>query len=331
MNVTILGAGNWGTTVALHAHRSGHRVTLWEYDPEQAALVAATRENRKYLPGYPLPADVRISTDVTDALAGAELILASVPAQSFRTLLHNQGSFPNGTELVSMMKGIEQESLARMSEICQQELSNFDSNRFAVLSGPTIAVEVAAGLPTSAVVASRSVQTAGTIQQAFSTREFRLYTSDDVCGVELAGALKNVIALAAGICDGMKLGFNTKGALITRGLVEISRLGEALGGHRATFAGLSGMGDLVTTCSATQSRNRTVGERIGQGKHLDEVLSDMVMVAEGVWTARAAQELARRHHIDVPIIDAVCSVLFDDKSPREAVKELMLRTLKPEN
>ncbi len=331
MKVTILGAGNWGTTFAIHAHRSGHEVTLWEFDAEQAKAVAAVRENRKYLPGYAVPPGIRVTTELRSALSETELILAAIPAQSFRALLRMNGDFPKGIALVSLMKGIEQESLARMSEICSQELQNFASEHFAVLSGPTIAAEVAAGMPTSAVVASYSIQTAEAVQRAFSTHEFRLYTSADVIGVELAGALKNVIALAAGICDGMNLGYNTKGTVVTRGLVEMTRLGEALGGNRATFVGLSGLGDLVTTCSATQSRNRTVGERIGHGEHLKDILNDMVMVAEGVWTARAAQQLARQHRIEVPITDAVCSVLFDDKSPRDAVRELMVRTLKSEN
>ena len=331
MKVTILGAGNWGTTFAIHAHRSGHEVTLWEFDAEQASTVSDTRENRKYLPGYAIPTSIRITSELRSALSETELILAAIPAQSFRALLRMNGDFPSGVALVSLMKGIEQESLARMSEVCGREIRNFAPENFAVLSGPTIAAEVAAGLPTSAVVASHSLPTAETVQRAFSTHEFRLYTSEDIIGVELAGALKNVIALAAGICDGMKLGYNTKGTVVTRGLVEMTRLGEALGGKRSTFVGLSGLGDLVTTCSATQSRNRTVGERIGRGEHLRDILNDMVMVAEGVWTARAAQKLACQHGVDVPITDAVCSVLFADKSPREAVRELMVRTLKSEN
>lgn len=331
MNVAILGAGNWGTTFALLAHQAGHRVALWEFDAEQVVRVRESRKNAKYLPGYAIPPDVLVTSLLAEALQNAEIVLLAVPAQQCRSVLH-QGShsLPEQAFLVSLVKGIEQQSLNRISEVTLQEVPTLAAERFAVLSGPTIAPEVAAGLPTSAVVASTSTQTAQTTQQSFSTPAFRLYTSDDVIGVELAGALKNVIALAAGICDGMKLGANTKGTLVTRGLVEITRLAEALGGKPATFSGLSGLGDLVTTCTSGQSRNRTVGERIGRGEVLDRILADMIMVAEGVWTARAAQELARRYNVSVPITDAVCSVLFEQKSPQIAVSELMLRTLKSE-
>ena len=331
MNVAILGAGNWGTTFALLAHQAGHRVALWEFDPEQAERVNKTRANAKFLPGYTIPADVLVTSSLGEALESAETAVLSVPAQHCRNVLFECAhKLPARAVLVSLVKGIEQQSLNRMSEVAQQELPDFALERFVVLSGPTIAPEVASGLPTSAVVASTSSAAALAIQQAFSTRSFRLYTSDDVIGVELAGALKNVIALAAGICDGMQLGFNTKGTLVTRGLVEITRLAETLGGKRATFSGLSGLGDLVTTCTSGHSRNRTVGERIGRGESLERILADMVMVAEGVWTARAAQELARRYDVSAPITDAVCSVLFEHKNPQSAVSDLMLRSLKPE-
>ncbi len=332
MNIAILGAGNWGTTFALLARQAGHRVALWEFDAEQATRVRESRENTKYLPGYVIPSDILVTSSLPEALADAEIVLLSVPAQHCRNVLFECAQeLPAQAILLSLVKGIEQQSLNRISEIAQQELPTLVAAHFAVLSGPTIAPEVAAGLPTSAVVASSSAQTAQTIQQSFSTPAFRLYTSEDVIGVELAGALKNVIALAAGICDGMKLGANAKGTLVTRGLVEITRLAETLGGKRATFSGLSGLGDLVTTCTSGQSRNRTVGERIGRGESLDHILADMVMVAEGVWTARAAQELARRCNVSVPITDAVCSVLFEHKSPQVAVSELMLRSLKSEH
>jgi glycerol-3-phosphate dehydrogenase (NAD(P)+) len=331
MRLAILGAGNWGTTFALLAHQAGHQVSLWEFDAEQANHVTTSRENARSLPGYEIPRDVVITNSLPNVLSDADAILLAVPAQSCRSVVQSCRPFLGSAIIVSLIKGIEQQSLNRISEIASNELTDLRTKQFAVLSGPTIAFEVAAGLPTSAVVASSSLETAEVIQKTFTTPNFRLYTSDDVTGVELAGALKNVIALAAGICDGMKLGFNTKGTLITRGLVELSRLGEALGGKRATFAGLSGMGDLVTTCTSPQSRNRTVGERIGRGDKLDDILASMVMVAEGVWTARAAQELARRCDVSVPITDAVCDVLFNKKSPRDAVSDLMVRTLKAEN
>jgi glycerol-3-phosphate dehydrogenase (NAD(P)+) len=330
MRVGILGAGNWGTTFALLAHRAGHDVVLWEYDAEQAARVAASRENVKFLPGYRIPESILVTTDVT-LIRDVDVMVLAVPAQTCRQVLHGLGSVRPGTILLSLVKGIEQKSLDCMSRICKQELSPFDPEVFAVLSGPTIAPEVASGLPTSATVASTNAVAAKEVQAAFSAPHFRLYSSDDVVGVEFAGALKNVIALAAGMCDGMKLGFNAKGALVTRGLTELIRLGETLGGKRQTFTGLSGLGDLVTTCSSPQSRNRVVGERIGRGETLDQVLAGMVMVAEGVWTARAARDLAQKHQVSVPITDAVCDVLFEQKSPREALSELMQRALKAED
>jgi glycerol-3-phosphate dehydrogenase (NAD(P)+) len=331
MKIAVLGAGNWGTTVALLLNRAGHNVALWEFDRAQADLVAATRRNEKFLPGYSLPESIRVTDDLDAALSGVEICLLSVPAQTCRAVLKSIGSFPSNAIVVSLMKGIERDSLQRVSEICNRELKDFDPAQYAVISGPTIAPEVAAGLPTSAVVASTSHATASCVQKEFSNRELRLYTSDDVVGVELAGALKNVVALAAGMCDGMGLGANTKGALLTRGLAEITRLGVAMGGNRQTFSGLSGIGDLITTCSAPQSRNRTVGERIGRGESPAQVLGSMVMVAEGVWTARAARDLAHRHGAEMPITESVCRVLEDGKDPRQAVTELMVRNLKAED
>ena len=330
MKVGILGAGNWGTTFALLIHRHGHVVTLWEYDAEQAQRVERIRENTKFLPGYSVPDDIPITSNVADAIQ-AEIVVLAVPAQSCREVLRKIGQLPETAIVLSLIKGIEQNTLSRVSEICAQELRDFDAARLAVLSGPTIAPEVAAGLPTSAVVASSSRETAMQIQNGFSTPEFRLYSSDDVAGVELAGALKNVIALAAGMCDGMSLGNNLKGALVTRGLAELIRLGKSLGGRIETFRGLSGLGDLVTTCSAPQSRNRSVGERLGRGETLQEVLDGMIMVAEGVWTARAARDLAMRNRVSVPITDAVCEVLFEGKQPQAALSDLMLRALKAED
>jgi glycerol-3-phosphate dehydrogenase (NAD(P)+) len=331
MNITVLGAGNWGTTMALVLHRKGHRVTLWEFDPAQAELVSRTHVNEKFLAGFALPEDMLVTSDLLAAISRAETILIAVPAQTCRFVLRSAGCLPKDIPLVSLMKGIERETMNRISEICSQELHDFDSRFYAAISGPTIAPEVASGLPTSAVVASLSQDTAKHVQREFSTRELRLYTSDDVIGVELAGALKNVIALAAGICDGMNLGYNAKGTLLTRGLTEIIRLGTAMGASRQTFNGLSGMGDLVTTCTSPQSRNHTVGERIGKGETLQQILKDMVMVAEGVWTARAADDLARKLGVDMPITRAVCEVLDQGKDPRLALGELMQRTLKAED
>lgn len=331
MKTSILGAGNWGTTMALHLHRLEHSVTLWEYDSEQAERVAKTRRNEKFLPGFNLPPPIVITNELSRAVESADVIFLAVPAQSCRQILKAVGRLSAGAFLVSLIKGIEQESLCRVSEMAGEELEAFSQDQYAVLSGPTIAVEVAAGLPTSAVLASSGESKAAELQAAFSSDSLRLYTSPDVAGVEFAGALKNVMALAAGICDGMKLGFNTKGSLLTRGLAEMARFGKAVGGDPRTFSGLSGMGDLVTTCSSPHSRNRTVGERIGGGEKLQSILKNMVMVAEGVWTARAAKAMAERYDVEMPITDAVCAVLFDDMNPKAAVEELMTRTLKAED
>jgi glycerol-3-phosphate dehydrogenase (NAD(P)+) len=317
--------------MALVLQRKGHSVSLWEYDAEQAARVSAARTNEKFLPGVMLPDGLEITSEMDRALKSAEICLLAVPAQSCRSVLKAMSGYACTAVLVSLMKGVERDTLNRVSEICVQECRNCDPLRYAVISGPTVAPEVAAGLPTSAVVASRSPGTAELVQKEFSSRGLRLYTSDDVVGVELAGALKNVIALAAGICDGLGLGFNTKGTLLTRGLAEIMRLGTALGGSRQTFSGLSGIGDLVTTCTSPNSRNRSVGERIGRGETVADILGNMVMVAEGVWTARAANDLAHNHSIEMPITSAVCAILDDGKNPRDAVTELMGRNLKAED
>lgn len=316
--------------MGLALHRIGHDVLFWEFDPLQVAAMERDRENKKFLPGFALPEGIQITNDLRNAVADAEVCLLAVPFQTSRSVLRKIGKLKRDTLILSLMKGIEQGTLRRESEICAEELEDFSETQYAILSGPTIAPEVAAGLPTSAVVASASQATAETLQAAFSSSAMRLYSSTDVVGVELAGALKNVIALAAGVCDGMELGVNTKGALITRGLAEIIRLGETLGGSRQTFSGLSGLGDLVTTCTSPASRNRRVGEAIGRGQSPADVLAGMVMVAEGVWTARAAWDLAQKHRINMPITEAVCGIL-DGKNPREAVNELMNRDLKAED
>jgi glycerol-3-phosphate dehydrogenase (NAD(P)+) len=331
MKAAVLGAGNWGTTLAVNFARRGHQINLWEFDAQQAELVQRTRRNEKFLPGVDLPHGVRVTSILSEALEESRIIFLSIPTQTSRAVLRQIKSLPSDSIVVSLMKGIEQNTRARVSQICREELADFDDGQYAMLSGPTIAGEVALGLPTSAVIASTSENTSQLIQKEFSSSVLRLYRSDDVVGVEIAGAVKNVIALASGMCAGMQLGYNTMGALLTRGLVEISRLGETLGGHRITFSGLSGMGDLITTCNSPASRNRTVGERIGRGETLDEILNTMVMVAEGVWTSRAVRDLAAEKNIVMPITDAVCRILFENHAPDKAVKELMERRLKAED
>ena len=331
MNTTILGAGNWGTTLAVNFARNGHSVRLWEFDETQAERVQRSRINEKFLPGIKLPDNIIVTSDLSKATDSSQVIFLCIPTQTSRAVVRQIGSLASGTMIVSLMKGIEQSTKARVSRICAEELTDFNPNHFAVLSGPTIAGEVARDLPTSAVIASTSEQNAKTIQDEYSSSVLRLYRSEDVVGVETAGAVKNVIALAAGICAGMELGDNAMGTLLTRGLVEMSRLGEAMGGNRLTFSGLSGMGDLATTCNSPSSRNRTVGERIGRGETLQQVLDSMVMVAEGVWTSRAVRELAKEHKVVMPITEAVCRILFENQPPPQAVKELMERQLKAED
>jgi len=332
VRVACLGAGNWGTTLAILLTEKGFAVSLWEYRRELAEETRRTRENRVYLPGVRLPDSIAITHELPEVLADAELILLTVPCQVVPDVCRQMSEYRLRAQyLVSGVKGIEISSLQRVSEIVSDKLPFLAQERYAVLSGPSLAPEVARRLPTSVVVASASLETAQRMQQIFSMNYFRVYASEDVVGVELAGALKNIIALAAGICDGLKLGMNTKGALITRGLAEIARLGEALGGKRTTFAGLSGMGDLITTCASPLSRNRRVGEALARGRKLEQILQEMVMVAEGVPTTQAGRELAHLHNIPMPITEAVYGVLFEGKEPHQAVEELMVRKLKVED
>jgi glycerol-3-phosphate dehydrogenase (NAD(P)+) len=312
VNVTILGAGSWGRTVALLLIKRGHRVTLW--GRANAALAAAPYDQ----------------THDLNAALQCDVLAIALPVQQIHSVLV-AATFPKSAPYVlSLAKGIEQERLLRVSQICTRDIPGFSSGRFAALSGPTLADEVARGLPATAVVASESDETAKLIQHEFSGPALRLYTSRDLTGVELAGALKNVIALAAGICAGLKLGQNVLGALVTRGLTEMTRLGEALGGQSATFSGLAGLGDLVTTCTSSMSRNRTVGERIAGGEGLDDILQSLGEVAEGVWTATAALEIAKQHSLEMPITAEVCRVLYESKDPTAAIHDLMTRSLKSE-
>ncbi|MBI5059260.1 NAD(P)-dependent glycerol-3-phosphate dehydrogenase [candidate division KSB1 bacterium] len=330
MKATILGAGNWGTTLAVLFARQGHEITLYSNEPSVVRDVTTNRVNARYLPDVEIPSGVRATSD-RDCLASVELCFLAVPVQHLRGALGQLRPARYPRSAISLSKGIEQKTLARVSQIIEQAWEGFSLEHFAALSGPTLAGEIAAGMPATAVVASTNPATAERVQAECSGPQFRLYSSDDLIGVELAGALKNVIALAAGVSSGLGLGQNAIGALITRGLAEMTRLGETLGGKRATFAGLAGMGDLVTTCSSPLSRNRTVGERIGRGESLDQVLASMTQVAEGVWTARAALELAAQHRIEMPITTAVSEILFAGKDARLALRELMMRSLKSEN
>lgn len=324
----MLGAGAWGTALACHLSRSGHEVALLARRPELAREIEQTGRNEGYLPGCSLPPGLRASGEPEAVLAGAEAVLLAVPSEFCRAALCAVARWlPAGCLLVSATKGFEQGSLLRISEVAAAELPG---RPLAVLSGPSFALEVARGLPTAVVVAAAEPERAEWLQRRLSTRSFRVYASADVAGVELGGALKNVIAIAAGIVDGLGYGHNTAAALITRGLAEISRLALAHGGRPETLAGLAGLGDLVLTCTGGLSRNRALGRALGRGAGLDEAREAAGGVAEGVPSTRAACALGERAGIEMPIAEQMRAVLYEAKSPRVAVDELMLRTLKRE-
>ncbi|HET7436537.1 MAG TPA: NAD(P)H-dependent glycerol-3-phosphate dehydrogenase [Thermoanaerobaculia bacterium] len=330
MKMSVIGAGSFGTAMAISAARAGNEVVLWAHNPDVAREIHTTGANADYLKGARIPAGVRATSDLAEAAEFAETIFMVVPSHHYREVLTKMSAhFRGPVSVISGTKGIEIASLERMSEISAHVLGE-NLRAFAVLSGPTFAIETARGDPTAAVIASKQIDFAQDVQRAMSSATFRLYHSDDVVGVELSGSLKNVIAIAAGVLEGLGLGSNTNAALVTRGLREITRLGMALGGRLETFAGLAGMGDLVLTCTGALSRNRTVGVQLGQGKTLDEILRDAKFVAEGIKTSKSARQLAERHQIDMPITSAMYGVLYEDQTPRESIQKLMTRSLKAE-
>ncbi len=329
----VIGAGGWGTALALLLHRNGHDVDLWEFFPEYAERMAALRRNPDFLPGVELPEGLRITSDLGTAVRDKDVLVFAMPSHVLRRVAVQVSGFGIGRYLVvTAVKGIENETLLRMSEVLREAWAGLlQPDRIVALSGPSHAEEVSRGIPTAVVAASASEVSGRTVQDLFRGPSFRLYTSADVTGVELGGALKNVIAIAAGISDGVGFGDNTKAALMTRGIAEISRLGAAMGAAPGTFSGLSGTGDLIVTCSSRHSRNRHVGEQIGSGRSLDEVLSGMKMVAEGVRTARSAMDLSLKYKVEMPITREVVEILFNGKDPRHAVAELMTREPKRES
>lgn len=323
----VIGAGSWGTTLALLLHKRGCRVSLWGRPEDGIAELDQLRENRRFLPGVKIPAQINVTSDEAEAVTGAEAVIFAVPAQAFREVVGRFGRYLSSKQLlVSATKGIEQGTTQRMSQVLKEVLPAGLWDRIVVLSGPSHAEEVARDIPTAVVTAAESVSVASEAQDLFMTSRFRVYTNTDLIGVELGGALKNVIALGAGISDGLGYGDNTRAALITRGLAEIRRLGVALGAKETTFYGLSGLGDLVVTCNSMHSRNRRAGILLGQGMPLSEVLQRVGMVVEGVYTAAAAADLARRVGIEMPITFQVCEVLFNMLPPRQGVDNLMLRS-----
>ncbi len=324
--ITLLGNGGWGTALALHLDQLGHQVTLWGAFAEYVEVMAQKRENIKYLPSVKIPQTIQLSSDAHQALKDAEWIILSTPSQFLRSVLKGI-DLPDAKKklCLSVTKGIEKGSLMRMSEVIQEEWGDVP---LAVLSGPSIALEIAQGKPASVVVASKKRAVAEAFQLGMNGNQLRIYTSLDVIGVELGGSLKNPLAIGAGVCDGLGLGSNAKAALMTRGIVEMGRLGKALGGKEQTFHGLSGWGDLLTTCIG--GRNRWLGEQLGKGNSLESVLSGSDMVFEGVETAYSSKALGRKLGVDLPIISEVCHILSGKKSPKAAVEALMKRAARPE-
>ncbi len=329
VNAVVLGDGGWGTTLAIHLHKRGHQVTLWGAFPDYCAKMAQTRRNAQFLPGIAIPRGIQISSSLSEAVFCKDLIVIAVPSVYLRGVLTRLKTvqFSRHTRFLSVVKGIETRSLKRMSEVIHEELGPV---KLAVLSGPTIAQELAHEQATTAVIVSRDAALRKELQSVFMSGTLRVYTNDDVVGVELGGSLKNIIAIACGIADGLGFGSNAKAALLTRGLAEISRLGKEMGAKVSTFSGLSGLGDLVTTCVSHQSRNRFVGEQIGKGKTLKQVMKGMKMVAEGVPTTKSAYLLGKKCHVELPIINEIYAVLYKNKSPRRAVVDLMGRVGKQE-
>ncbi len=330
MRITVLSDGSWGTALARLLCDNGHEVTLWGPFPEYIEEMAARRENVRFLSDIALPDKLTLESDLARAVRGERILLLASPTQYARGVLTQLKPYfsPPQHSLINVAKGIENNTLLRLSQICREVLGDC---RYLALSGPSHAEEVAREVPTAVVAASEHPELSELAQNIFTNHFFRVYSSSDVVGVELGGALKNVMAIAAGIIDGMKLGDNSKAALITRGIAETSRLGAALGGDPQTFAGLSGIGDMIVTCCSGHSRNRHVGEELGGGKKLEQILVDMGMVvAEGVKTTLSAFQLAQQNHVECPIIREVYAILYENKDPSAALRELMTRPLKPE-
>lgn len=327
--ITIIGDGGWGTTLAMILHQKGHSVTVWGVFPDYIETIKSKRENVKFLPGVKIPEAIALTSELTPAVRDAEILVLAAPSQHMREVAGRMKGFKlDGKLFVSASKGIENHSLMRMSQVIRDVLGKVN---IGVLSGPTISYEVARGLPTTVVAASEEEETANEIQDLFMTENFRIYTNTDIIGVELGGSLKNVIAIAAGISDGMGFGVNTKSGLLVRGIVEIARLGAVMGAKQETFYGISGLGDLVTTCVSTHGRNRWFGEELGKGKKPDQVLKSTEMVVEGIGTAESCNELRKKHNVEMPIAEEIYSIIYRDKDPKIAVRDLMTRKKKSEN
>jgi len=332
--VAVIGAGSWGTALAKLLSDKGVHVTLWAHRQDHVEEIAANQENLTYLPGFKLDRNLIVTGDLAEAVSGRHVVLMVVPSHGFREVFKRLlPHLADDTYVISAVKGIENDTLMTMDQVIRDELSKLSVPprlHLAVLAGPSFAKEVAAGVPTAVAVAAENIERARFCQQLFNTNLFRVYTSTDLIGIELAGALKNPIAIGAGICDGLGYGTNTRAALITRGLAEITRLGVKMGAEPLTFAGLAGMGDLVLTCTGDLSRNRQVGLKLGQGRKIAEIVAEMEMIAEGVKTTKSAWNLARREGVDMPILEQVYRVIYEDMDCAEAVKILLARSLKEE-
>ena len=332
--IAIMGSGAWGTAIAISlARRGGHEITLWSYAADVADTMRDRRENTAFLPGFRLAESIRVTDRAAEALDGAQIVVSVTPSEFIRASFRSFAPHLNASQLlVSATKGIEDRTYLRMSEVIDEVLAQNGLHlRCGVLSGPSFAQEVAAGAPTAITIASTDSELASRVQREVSSNSLRLYTNDDVIGVELGGSLKNVIAIAAGIVTGLGLGYNSNAALITRGIAEITRLAIACGGRRETLAGLSGLGDLVLTCTGSLSRNRAVGQELGKGRGLEEIIAGLGgQVAEGVRTTSAAVGLARRHGVEMPIAEQMEAILMHGKSPQRAIEELMVRPSRDE-
>ena len=328
-NVGVMGAGSWGTALALLLHKNGHQVTVWSINQEEVDMLSSKREHTSKLPGVKLPEEMIFTSNMEEAIVGKDFLVLAVPSPFTRSTARNMKPYvKEGQIIVDVAKGIEEATLMTLSQQIEEELPQAD---VAVLSGPSHAEEVGRGLPTIVVIGARTKKTAEYLQSMFMNEVFRVYTSPDMLGMELGGSLKNVIALAAGIADGMGYGDNTKAALITRGIAEIARRGVKMGGAIESFTGLTGIGDLIVTCASVHSRNRKAGYLMGQGKSMQEAMDEVQMVVEGVYSTKAAVKLGEKYGVSLPIINKVNEVLFEGKDPKEAVNELMLRDSKAEH
>ena len=330
VKISVIGSGGWGIALAILLHKNGHNLTIWSFDKKEAEELKINRQNKTKLPNILLPEDIKVTDNLKEAVDNKDILVLAVPSKAIRSVSKSLKDIIKDNQIiVNVAKGLEEDTLKTMTDIIEEELKE-KNPQVAVLSGPSHAEEVGKGIPTTCVVSAHNKEVTLYLQNIFMNPSFRVYTSPDMIGVEIGGALKNVIALAAGIADGLNYGDNTKAALITRGIKEISTLGVAMGGEQSTFYGLTGLGDLIVTCASMHSRNRRAGILLGQGKTLDEAIKEVNMVVEGIYSAKSALMAAKKYNVEIPIIEQVNAVLFENKNAAEAVNELMIRDKKLE-